>query len=223
MSSERKVAASSSDFEVESHDLALRAHQKKLRLVDSARLGLTLIALLSGLTVLGTSANTLAVYNSTHLPSKYNLALWPNKFDVRPEVALVVGSTLVTVANIVSLVFSKVRVLRNQAVVHTSLTFAAPFVGFVASLVSMTFFYAINASTTVDTVQSWSCRWNLANMSAQPHFSSLCDESKTALYLSVILVPVELIIFTVAGYQMIMERKAAGLSPSRKTSSPALS
>lgn len=110
--------------------------------------------------------------------------------------------------------------LRNQTYVHTPLTFATPFVSFTAVMISMIFFYAVNSSITDDTLQSWSCQWGFASMSARPHFSTLCNESRTALYLSVILVPVELIVLTIAGYQSTLERKSISAPSPRKSGSP---
>ncbi|KAI8628588.1 hypothetical protein F5Y19DRAFT_476138 [Xylariaceae sp. FL1651] len=223
MSFEHKGPVSTSDFEVDPRDLHGQTQQGKIRLFNSVRLGLTGLALLSGITILGTSANALMVYNDTHVNTDFHLPLWPDQFDLRPTVALVVGSAFVVVANLVSLIFSKVKVLQNRTLVHTSITFIAPFVGFVAVLVGITFFYAVNASITVDTLQSWTCQWGYTNMNLQPYFGTLCRQSKTALYLSVILVPVELIILSVAGIQLGLERKASRFEPSRKASSPALS
>ncbi|KAI0887338.1 uncharacterized protein GGS22DRAFT_107903 [Annulohypoxylon maeteangense] len=220
MASENKGPVLPTYSEFDPHDLEYRRYMKKIHLVDSARVGLTGFALLCGLTVLGTSADTLAVYNATHLSGDFHLPLWPDQFDIRPTVVLVIGSSIVVFAHIVSLIFSKVKALRNKTAVHTSLSMAAPFVGFTAVMISMIFFYAVNTSITNDTLQSWSCQWKVASMSAKPHFGTLCDESRTALYLSVILVPVELIVFTVAGYQSILERKSIGVMPSRKVGSP---
>ncbi|KAI1143606.1 hypothetical protein F5Y05DRAFT_417911 [Hypoxylon sp. FL0543] len=220
MSSDDKNAVPTTYSEFNPLDLEHQRYMKKIRLVESARIGLTGLALLSGFTILGTSADTLAVYNATHLPGDFHLPLWPDQFDLRPTIALVIGSSIVVLAHILSLLFSKIRTLRNQTAVHSSLSLAAPFVSFTAVMISMIFFYAINASTKDDTLQSWSCQWRIATMSAKPHFGTLCDESRTALYLSVVLVPVELIIFTVAGYQSMLERKSVGVMPSRKSGSP---
>ncbi|KAI1800044.1 hypothetical protein F4811DRAFT_57325 [Daldinia bambusicola] len=220
MSSDNKGRTPTSYSDMDSQDHQDQSHMKKLRLVDNSRIGLTGLALLCGLTILGTAADTLAVYSATHLPSDFHLPLWPDHFDLRPTVALVVGSTIVVVANIVSLLCSKVKVLQNQTSIHTPVTFAAPFVGFTAVMISMIFFYAVNASATNDTLQSWSCQWGFASTGAKPHFGTLCSESRTALYLSVILVPIELIVFTVAGYQSILERKALSFIPSHKAGSP---
>ncbi|KAI1393404.1 uncharacterized protein F4822DRAFT_11697 [Hypoxylon trugodes] len=220
MSFDNKGPASMTYSEADLQDPLCRACQKKIRLVDSARLGLTGLALLCGLTILGTSADTLAVYNATHLSGDFHLPLWPDQFDLRPTIALVIGSSIVVLANIVSLLFSKVKMLRNKNSAHSALSLATPFVGFTAVMISMIFFYAVNASSTDDTLQSWSCQWGFASMSAKPHFGTLCNESRTALYLSVILVPVELVVFTVAGYQSILERKLIGAMPSLKFGSP---
>ncbi|RYP45523.1 hypothetical protein DL768_008158 [Monosporascus sp. mg162] len=223
MSSEHKGTAHTSEFEIDSQDIQYQSRLKTIRLTDSMRIGLTGLALLSGLAILGTSADTLAVYNATHLPSEYNLPLWPADFDLRPTIALLVGSVIVVLVSAVSLVFSKVQALRSRSTIHTPLTFAAPSVGFAAAMIAMIFFYAVNASTKTDTLQSWSCQWGYAHLTVKPHFGTLCRESKIALYLSVILVPVELIILTLAGCQFVLLRKAIAISHSRKSSSPALS
>lgn len=109
MSSKQAGPASTSEFEIDPQDLHFQSRLKSLRLVDSARTGLTGLALLCALVVLGTSGDSLAVYNTTHLPSEWNLPLWPNEFDLRPTVALVIGSAIVVLTSIVSLVFSKVQ------------------------------------------------------------------------------------------------------------------
>ncbi|KAI8947343.1 hypothetical protein F4801DRAFT_515378 [Xylaria longipes] len=223
MSFEHKGPASASNFEVDPQDHFYQKQQGSIRLLNSVRVGLTVLAFLSGITILGTSANAIMVYNNTHVSRGFNLALWPDEFDLRPTVALVVGSSIVILANLVSLLFSKVRVLQNQTLVHTSMTFLAPFVGFAAALIAIAFFYAVNASTTVDTLQSWSCQWRYTNMRVEPHFGTLCNQSKTALYLAIILVPIEFIILTVASAQMGMERKTKAFIPAPKPSSPALS
>ncbi|KAI0166622.1 hypothetical protein GGR57DRAFT_447326 [Xylariaceae sp. FL1272] len=220
MSFENKAPVSTSDFEVDPRDTLVERQKRKIRLCNSVRLGLTVLALLSGITILGTSANSIMVYNDTHLPSEYNLPLWPEQFDLRPTVALVAGSAFVVAVNLASAVFGKLKSLRGT-VVHNVVIFTTPFIGFVAALVGLTFFFAVNASNSVDTLQSWTCQWSYANMNMQPHFSTLCSQSKTALYLSVILVPVELIALSVAGVELFLERRA--YEPTRKTSSPALS
>ncbi|TGJ79657.1 hypothetical protein E0Z10_g9100 [Xylaria hypoxylon] len=224
MSFEHKGPASASDFEVDPRDLTYQRQQGIIRFLNTVRIGLTGLALVSGITILGTSANALMVYNNTHVSSEFNLPLWPDEFDLRPAVALVVGSSIVILANLASLVFSKVKVLHNQTIAHTSMTFIVPFIGLAAALISIAFFYAINASTTVDTLQSWSCQWSYINMRLEPYFGTLCKQSQTALYLSVILVPVEFITLVAAGVQMGLERKARAFVPARKPSfSPALS
>ncbi|KAI0834909.1 hypothetical protein F5Y06DRAFT_144743 [Hypoxylon sp. FL0890] len=220
MSSDNKAAVPTTYTEFDPHDLEYQRYMKKIRVVDAARIGLTGLALLCGFTILGTSADTLAVYNATHLPGDFYLPLWPDQFDLRPTIALVVGSSIVVFAHLVSLLFSKVQVLRNRTAVHSSLSLVTPFVSFTAVMISMIFFYAVNTSTTDDTLQSWSCQWKIATMSTKPHFGTLCDESRTALYLSVILVPLELIVFTIAGYQSMLERKSVGVMSSRKSGSP---
>lgn len=109
MSFEHKGPASASEFEVDPRDLTYQRHHATIRFLNGVRVGLTSLALVSGITILGTAANALMVYNNTHVSSDFHLALWPDEFDLRPTVALVVGSSLVIVANLVSLIFSKAK------------------------------------------------------------------------------------------------------------------
>ena len=103
---------SSSSVEGDSKDLHLQSKMRTLRALDSARVGTTALALLMGLTVLGISANTLRVYQETHVSAEFMLPLWPDEFNIRPTVSLVIGSTIVLVANIIALAFSQVGAVR---------------------------------------------------------------------------------------------------------------
>lgn len=85
----------------------------------------------------------------------------------------------------------------------------APLAAFVAALTAMAVFYGVNTSDRADTVQSWSCRWEDVFMTAGPHFGTLCKQSRAGLYLSVLLVPLELVAFAAAGYQLLLERNAS--------------
>ncbi|KAK1701915.1 hypothetical protein BDP67DRAFT_423197 [Colletotrichum lupini] len=206
MSSDLKNVTQTSDFEVDSDDAHYPPRARLLKTVDTARVSLTAVALLMSITILGTSADALAVYDATHVPAGFMLPLWPDAFDLRPTVALVVGSSIFIIVNLVSLLFSRVQSLRGQTLIHNSLAVAAPSVGLVASIIAMSFFYSINASITVDTIQSWSCRWSDVVMMTRPHFGTLCKQSKAGLYLSILLIPIEAIIVGMGGYQMMLER-----------------
>lgn len=110
MSFEQKGPASASNFEVDPRDLTYQPqHQGTIRLLNGIRVGLTALALVSGITILGTSANAILVYNNTHVSSAFNLHLWPEAFDLRPTVAQVIGSSIIILASLVSLIFSKVQ------------------------------------------------------------------------------------------------------------------
>jgi hypothetical protein len=111
MSVERKREMNSSDFEVDSNDLHFQSKVKTLKVLEGARTGLTVAALLCGITILGLSADALAVYNDTHIGQDFLLPLWPDNFNVRPTVALVAGSAIVVIANAVGLLFGKVKVV----------------------------------------------------------------------------------------------------------------
>lgn len=107
-SSSLKQEMTSSHYEVDGHDRYLQKQSKMLRVVDAARLSITLASLVCGIVILGLSTDAISAYNSTRISEVGWLAIWPASFDLRPTVALVVGSCLVTVANIAGLLCSKV-------------------------------------------------------------------------------------------------------------------
>ena len=82
----------------------------------------------------------------------------------------------------------------------------------------MVFFYAINASSTSDTLLSWTCRWKDVPMSQQPQWGTLCRESWAGVYLSILLIPVEAAVLATAGFQLKLERYIGAYSHARKGS-----
>ena len=108
-----KGQATASDFEVDAHDSHYQSTMKSIRLADTVRVSLTALALLMGITIVGVSGDTLAVYNTTHISGDFFLPLWPEEFDLRPTVALVVGGIVVLLTNIISVVASKAKVVSS--------------------------------------------------------------------------------------------------------------
>lgn len=219
---------SSSEFDTHSQDTHLESKIRSLRLLDAARAAATTLALLMGVVVLGISGNSIYVYNRSHSTADPWLSAWPSSagFDFKPTVALVAGSSLVIIANLVALTshHTTIRSRMTSLHVHTPITFSAPFVGFISALVAIILFYVADASATKDTLTSWSCRWrHLSTASPAPQFSSLCSASHAAVDLAVILIPVEFIAFALAGWQLKVERYTAAYAHARKTPSPALS
>ncbi len=94
-----------SDFE--GHDEPRRS-LGKARIVESARLGLTLFTLLMAMSIVGTTADSLAVYNKTHIADNFLLPLWPVEFNLGPTISLVTGGSIIILSNTMSLIGSKV-------------------------------------------------------------------------------------------------------------------
>ncbi|KAL2024414.1 hypothetical protein VTK56DRAFT_8225 [Thermocarpiscus australiensis] len=220
MEKRSRFDTSTSGSEAGSQDLHFQSKIRSIRMVDSARIGATALALLMGLSVLGLSADTLRMHNDTQVYSGFVLSLWPDEFNMRPTVALVIGSAIVLVSNIVGLSFGSVRLLRAKTVAHTTVTFFCPLVGLTAALIAVIFFYAVNASETVDTFLSWTCRWRDIPMGQQPHWGTLCRQSYAGLYLAILLIPVEVIILGLAAFQLKLERYTERYAGARKSPVP---
>lgn len=106
--SEVKAESTTDSQEFETPDVENRRQTGPTRAVEAARLGLTGLALLAGIAIVATSADTLSVYNETHLPEDFLLPLWPSKFNIRPTIALVTCGTIILLVSAVSLAASKV-------------------------------------------------------------------------------------------------------------------
>jgi len=198
-----------------------QANTLRSRFLESARMGLTIVAFLIGVTILSTSADALAVFNNTHLTQDFLLPIWPDNFNLRPTVSIVIGGAIITFANTISLLASKIPALRNKTTLHAALSVLAPVVGLTAAIISTAFFYIVNHSDVVDSLQSWSCRWAGVGMNSQPHFGTLCSESKVSLYLSILMIPLETIILAVAAWGVVAEKKTVVMMD--RKGSPALS
>ncbi|KAG5948473.1 hypothetical protein E4U53_006274 [Claviceps sorghi] len=210
-----KHEISSSDFKADRHDLQTHPNVRLASAVHSVRIAVTVLALFAGIVNLGLSADTLAVYNATHLPADYLLPLWPENFDLRPTHALVAGSGIVTAMNALSLFASKTPSIRGRSMIHYTISMTVPVVALVASLVAVVLFYAINVSTIDETYQSWVCRWKNVHMTTRPYFGTLCKESQAALAIALVLVPLELIVLASACFQVVLERRIGGMIRSR--------
>jgi len=207
--------------EFETRDVGYQKNVRTARLVESVRLGLAALALLAGISIVGTSADTLAVYNTTTLDENYFLAIWPNEFDLRPTVALVTCGAITFAASTASLIASRLPPIRNNPLVRTSVSFVIPAICLIAALIGMSFFYGVNASNNVFSLQAWSCQWSSIDMNVKPHWGTLCKESKAALYLMVMIVPLEVLVLGTAAWGAFTEKKQ--LIVREKTGSPAMS
>lgn len=107
-SSSLKNEITASYLEVDSNDEYLRKKTAAVNIIDGARVSITGLALLCGITILALSGNAVSVYNSTRLEEAGWLSIWPALFDLRPTIALLTGSCVVTIANIAGLLCSKV-------------------------------------------------------------------------------------------------------------------
>lgn len=104
-----KTEISSSNFETDIDHVHIDSKFRMFQLAENLRLGLSVLAFAAAITVMGISAHAVAVYDATHLPEDFLLPLWPAKFDLRPNEAMVAGSVVVIVANAVSLVVNKIK------------------------------------------------------------------------------------------------------------------
>ncbi|KAF4631799.1 hypothetical protein G7Y89_g6334 [Cudoniella acicularis] len=209
-----------SDFEeFETPDVG---NTKTARTVESVRTGLTLLALCSAIVIVGTSGETLATFNSTQLGDEYLLpSLWPSEFDLRPTTALVACGAIVIVSSAISLAVSIVPAARNKALIHLSISYLCPVIALAAGLIGTSFFYGVNSSNTVSSLQSWSCQWSAIDMDVKPYWGTLCKESKVALYLTVMMIPLQIIILGTLAWGALAGKKQPVIH--ERKGSPAMS
>jgi hypothetical protein len=238
MSAERKPQFSpeyheSSSFEDQPTQ---RNGSMKDRILEVIRLGLTVLSLILGIIIVGTSGDNLAVYSRTHLGDEYQLPLWPYDFNLGPIIALVACGSIMVLTSAISLLVTKVPAvspskmsdminanvfqLRYRPTINKLMSLSAPAVGAIAAIVATSFFYGINSSDTVATVQSWSCFWSDIDTDAEPHWGKICKQSQAALYLDVVMIPLQIIIGALAIMSAIKDKRR---TLTERKGSPALS
>jgi hypothetical protein len=104
-----KTEVSTSDFESETHDIELQSKTRIFHIVERSRVTLTAVGLVVAVAALGLSADSLSVYNNTHVPARFLLPLWPENFDIRPTNALIAGSVIVVLVNGFALLTSQIQ------------------------------------------------------------------------------------------------------------------
>lgn len=84
------------------------------RILDTIRLGLTVLALCLSILIIGTSADNLKTYNETHVANEFHLPLWPYEFNLGPSVALVACGCVMTVVCVLAIAGAKVSSVRSR-------------------------------------------------------------------------------------------------------------
>jgi len=192
---------------------ARRAH-----FLDTARLGLTVLSLLLGIVIIGTSADALIIFNRTYDDT---FALWPPSLSVGPNLAIAASGVIIVLSSTVAIIASRIGFIRNRPLIYTILSILGAGVSLLVALIATIIFYARNASDTIDTLQSWSCRWADVDMDSEPHFGKLCHETKVALYMTVIMIPLQVIVIGLGIVATISRKKDAAMR--QRKGSPDLS
>lgn len=82
------------------------------RILDTARLAITIVALLLSVAIIGVSADNLKTYKDTSLSREYELPLWPYDFNRGPTEALIACASIIAVSSIVAVLGAKVSKVR---------------------------------------------------------------------------------------------------------------
>jgi len=207
MAAEAKPEFTSNAQKIETPVVEQQGSAGAIRAVEAASLGLTVLAFVAGIVIAATSADTLNTYKETHLSEDFFLPLWPANFNVQPTIALVTCGTIILVASAGSLAVSNVPPLRSRTALHQITSFSAPIICLIAGIIGTSFFYGVNASTTEFSLQAWSCQWANINMSTEPSFKMLCRESEAALYLTVMIIPLEVLVLGTVAVNFLAAKK----------------
>jgi hypothetical protein len=160
--------------------------------------------------ILGTSAHTLDVYNKQRLTNPWWTPLWRQHFDTHGTKALVASAVVTLVLSGVFLVMSVVPkfALREKYTLRALLSLGTILPCFLLTLMTVIWAHVLNRNTPeMDTIQTWTCRYQRSKPTAQDMvtpsrlsnagFKSLCQESKFALYGT-------LVVFLLLGISMVV-------------------
>lgn len=68
----------------------------RVRVLHYVRIALSILSIGLGAAIMGGEGHALQSYKSTHLTDEWWLPLWPQHFDLRSTITLIIGSALVT-------------------------------------------------------------------------------------------------------------------------------
>jgi hypothetical protein len=66
-----------------------------LRMIHSGRIVISVVLIAAAAAMVGCEAHALQTYNSTNLSSEWFLPLWPQNFDLRPSIVIMVGGAVI--------------------------------------------------------------------------------------------------------------------------------
>ncbi|KAK3725561.1 hypothetical protein LTR37_000531 [Vermiconidia calcicola] len=145
----------------------------RLRTPTLALAGLSMCLTLS---IIGTAARSLHVYNTQQSTNPWLLPLWPNHFDVR-ELQLLIGTAVaIFLLNALLAVGLVVGSMPANAIVPASALLST-----IVGVIAIAFPSVLNArAPTKDTLKTWTCRWSniIATGEGPPmQFLSLCHKT----------------------------------------------
>ncbi|KAH6644522.1 hypothetical protein C7974DRAFT_408195 [Boeremia exigua] len=156
---------------------------------------ITSLVIIFSITILGTSAHTLDVFNKQQTSNPWWLPMWPQHFDTHGTKALIASSVIALVLSSAFLIASFLPSLQlNQKhTLRAALSLATTLPSLLLTLITTIWAHILNRQAPeVDTIQTWACNYQHssplkqdmslpANM-GNSNFGALCRESRFALY-----------------------------------------
>ncbi|KAF1986327.1 hypothetical protein K402DRAFT_355640 [Aulographum hederae CBS 113979] len=185
-------------------------------------LAISALCFVFSIAVVGTAGHTLQVFNrQTAMQNPWWLPLWPGHFDTHGTSVLIgVGAAVLVFNGLYLLVTFVPRFnLKNHPTLSALAAFAATLPSILLSLVAVVYVHVLNQnSESSDTIQTWTCRFKnsqpAANLSiptdmSNELFSNLCTESKFALYATLVVLILQIIMVGLAVAAWISEKVVA--------------
>ncbi|KAF2124705.1 hypothetical protein P153DRAFT_370621 [Dothidotthia symphoricarpi CBS 119687] len=168
-----------------------------------------LVVVLS-IAILGTSAHTLDVFKKQQTSNPWWLPMWPQHFDTQGTKGLVASSVVTLVFSGAFLVMSLVPkfALRQKYTLRALLSLATTLPSMILALITVIWAHILNNNAPeFETIQTWTCKYKngkplkqdiaVSSNVGNSNFGSLCNESKFALYGT-------LIVFLLLGLSMVI-------------------
>lgn len=87
------------------------------------------------------------------------------------------------------------------------ITLSTSITGLLSAIIATSFFYSINTSSVVASIQSWSCHWADLDLEGQkPDFARVCSLAKTGLYSDVACIALWVLIGVLGIMGVVRER-----------------
>ncbi|KAI9675763.1 MAG: hypothetical protein M1817_001130 [Caeruleum heppii] len=174
-------------------------HEQNRRRLRWARIGLSVVTVAIGLTVLGTAAQGKRIFADSILPDSFNLPpLWPTDLDLRGTNAVMSAGGLIAMMYLGFLCLNAILMCCHFFTFENYLFAIVASISLVLSVIAVSLSEATDKSATAPTIRNWSCNLRNVVSTGAADFGKACSVTKASQDVAIVLLVLQVCTTAVA-------------------------